>query len=109
MPLLQAEHPLNYLTIEGRSYKVHRNTEHYNAAEKEEGLIPWNGQHDTLIDRFDGRSLLDFYKDPDPAILRRNAANKTAQDIKLEDVRIIAVLQLQVSSGRRAIACKAPA
>lgn len=84
---VQAEHPLNYLTIEGRGCKVFRSNEHYNAVEKEEGLIAWNGQHDTTIDRFDGRSLLDFYREPDPAVLRRNAANKTAQEMKLEDVR----------------------
>jgi Alternative splicing regulator len=79
---------LNYLTIEGRPAKVHRSIEHYNAAEKEEGLIPWNGHPDIKIDRFDGRSLLDFYKEPDPKVIQHNAANKGHQELKLEEVSI---------------------
>lgn len=80
--LAQVEHPLNYLYMEGRSCKVHRNDDHYNAIEREEGLIPW--KPDVLIDRFDGRSMLDFYKDPDPSAWARP---KTPQEEKLEQVR----------------------
>lgn len=25
-------------------------------------MLPWNGKDDNLIDRFDGRALLDFYR-----------------------------------------------
>lgn len=25
-------------------------------------MLPWNGKEDNLIDRFDGRALLDFYR-----------------------------------------------
>ena len=79
---LQVEHPLNYLFIEGRPCKVHRSNEQYNALVKGEGLIPWNGNHENMIDRFDGRSLLDFYREYDPEMRRP----KTGQEGKLEQV-----------------------
>ena len=48
-----------------------------------EGMIPMNGQHDNLIDRFDGRALLDFYRDP----VNRQAKPKTEDELELEEVR----------------------
>jgi hypothetical protein len=38
---------------------------------------------DNMIDRFDGRSLLDFYRDPPPHIKKRE---RTAQEQRLEEV-----------------------
>ena len=34
-------------------------------------MIPWNGDGENLIDRFDGRALLDMYIDPDPRAKRQ--------------------------------------
>lgn len=48
-----------------------------------EGMIPMNGQHDNLIDRFDGRALLDFYRDP----VNRQVKAKTEDELELEEVR----------------------
>ena len=47
-------------------------------------MIPWNGQQDNLIDRFDGRALLDFYREPDPQARR---PQKTEDELELEEVR----------------------
>lgn len=47
-----------------------------------EGMIPMNGQHDNLIDRFDGRALLDFYRDP----VNRQGKTKTEDELELEEV-----------------------
>lgn len=84
--LLQAEDPLQTLVIAGQSCKVHRNSELHAANENGDGLIPWNGQQDNLIDRFDGRALLDFYRDP-PA--HRMDPPKGHDEMKLEEVRHI--------------------
>lgn len=32
----------------------------------EQGLVPWGAHPDVLIDRYDVRSLLDIYVEPDP-------------------------------------------
>ncbi len=76
------EHPLNYLTIEGRGSRIHRNPD--TAVAIEEGLIPWNGDAENLIDRFDARSLLDFYKDPPAG--GQQQRQRTPQEEKLQQV-----------------------
>lgn len=50
-----------------------------------EGMIPWNGQDDNLVDRFDGRTLLDFYQEPSSHVLNRP---KTDEETELEEVKI---------------------
>ena len=50
-----------------------------------EGMIPMNGQQDNLIDRFDGRALLDFYREP---VIGRQTKHKTEDELELEEVRI---------------------
>lgn len=43
-------------------------------------MLPWNGKEDNLIDRFDGRALLDFYRDAPP----RAPQPKTDDELELE-------------------------
>lgn len=74
---------MNLLRIDGRSCSVTVNEEQYHAVQNMEGMIPMNGQHDNLIDRFDGRALLDFYRDP----VNRQVSSKTEDDLELEEVR----------------------
>ena len=85
MTSLQAEQPLNLLRIDGRQCRVFNSTEQYHAIEAMDGMLAWNGQQDNMIDRFDGRALLDFYKEPDARM--RNRA-KTEDEIELEEVRM---------------------
>jgi hypothetical protein len=73
---------LDVLRIDGRPCKLIRNPEAYAAAEAREGMLAWNGDAENMIDRFDGRALLDFYKDPDP----RNKPQKTDDELELEEV-----------------------
>ena len=78
---MQAELPLNTLRIDARPAKLFRNTEQHRAVENMEGMLPWNGNHDNMIDRFDGRALLDFYRDPVPS-----KRQKTADEQMLDEV-----------------------
>ena len=73
---------MNLLRIDGRSCQTTINDEQYQAVENMEGMIPMNGQHDNLIDRFDGRALLDFYRDP----VNRQGKTKTEDELELEEV-----------------------
>lgn len=78
------EDPHQALTADGRSCRLHRSFEQHAALERGEGLIPWNGAVDNLIDRFDGRALLDFYRDPPPSVKNRARSH---QEQRLDDVR----------------------
>lgn len=82
--LLQAELPINLLRIDGRTCLVSVNDEQYHAVERMDGMIPMNGQQDNLIDRFDGRALLDFYREP---VTSKQARVKTEDELELEEVR----------------------
>eukprot|EP00850_Spirogloea_muscicola_P009403 SM000052S17795 [mRNA] locus=s52:680207:684370:- [translate_table: standard] len=55
----------------------------YQAAEAEQGLIPWNDKPDNLIDRFDGRALLDFIREYDSS--KRPVREPTDEEEELED------------------------
>ncbi len=79
---LQAETPENLLRVDGRSARLVRSQQCYLAAEAREGMFAWNGQEDNLIDRFDGRALLDFYREPDA----RSQRPKTEDELELDAV-----------------------
>lgn len=55
----------------------------YQATQDQQGLIPWNGKQDILIDRFDGRALLDFIRDSDSRRFR--VQEKTEEEEELEE------------------------
>lgn len=74
---------MNLLRVDGRPSKTTRSDEQYRAVESLEGMIPWNGRTDNLIDRFDGRALLDFYREPPPSSRRRP---KTDDEAELDEV-----------------------
>jgi arginine/serine-rich splicing factor 16 len=80
----QAENPLHALRLDGRAIKLRRNQEEsaYAAAETLASMIPWNGDTEKMIDRFDGRALLDFYKEPDP----RTQHQQSEAERELEEV-----------------------
>ena len=72
--------------MDARPARLIRNYDQYRAVENMEGMIPWNGNEDNLIDRFDGRALLDFYREPLPQ--RRQ---KTDEEEQLEEVCLLAI------------------
>ena len=45
------------------------------------GFLPWNGNADNLIDRFDGRALLDFYVEPDPSAAGRRKRSEEEEEL----------------------------
>ena len=80
---------MNTLRVDARPVKLFRNTEQFRAVESMEGMLPWNGNHDNMIDRFDGRALLDFYRDPVPS-----KRQKTADEQMLDEACIFGLLTL---------------
>lgn len=86
---VQAETSVSTLQIDGRSCRLFRNQQAHAAAEAREGLIPWNGDADNIIDRFDGRALLDFYRDPDELAKHQ----KSESELELDEVTACLCLQ----------------
>lgn len=52
-----------------------------------EGMLPWNGDQDNMIDRFDGRALLDFYRDPVPSKQRKTADEEMLDEVPPPSMR----------------------
>lgn len=80
----QADHPLHALRVDGRPCSLSRNDSYYYSVEHQEGLVPWDGNPDILIDRFDARALLDAYAlRPTPAGSRQQR-HLSSRDKQLE-------------------------
>ncbi|XP_008805278.1 CLK4-associating serine/arginine rich protein isoform X4 [Phoenix dactylifera] len=75
--------PQQSLQIVGSRCRVYRDDGLYQAAQDQQGLIPWNGKQDILIDRFDGRALLDFIRDSSSRPFR--VQEKTEEEEELEE------------------------
>ncbi|KMZ61734.1 putative Splicing factor, arginine/serine-rich [Zostera marina] len=75
--------PHQSLQVVGSKCRVHRDDGLFQAAEDQQGLIPWNGKLDILIDRFDGRALLDFIRDADSRRFRQQ--EKTLEEEEVEE------------------------
>lgn len=74
--------PQQSIQVIGSRSRVYRDDGLYQATEDQQGLIPWNGKQDVLIDRFDGRALLDFIREP---VKRLHAQKKSEEEEELEE------------------------
>ncbi|XP_062215430.1 uncharacterized protein LOC133915986 [Phragmites australis] len=75
--------PQQAIQVSGTRCRVHRDDALYQATEDQQGLIPWNGKQDILIDRFDGRALLDFIRDSSSRPFR--VQEKSDEEEELEE------------------------
>eukprot|EP00976_Prorocentrum_cordatum_P103744 1193589-Prorocentrum_minimum.AAC.2 len=73
--------PRQNLRVAGVRCKIYNDIVQHKAIEALEGGIPWNGHEDNIIDRFDGRALLDFYREP----VNRPPREKDEEEQELED------------------------
>ena len=55
---------MHLLRLDGRALRLHRNDAASYALGQGEGLVSWNGDPGNMIDRFDGRALLESYAEP---------------------------------------------
>ncbi|KAL0450346.1 UNVERIFIED_CONTAM: hypothetical protein Slati_1591000 [Sesamum latifolium] len=75
--------PQQSIQAVGTRCRIQRDDALYQATEDQQGLIPWNGKQDILIDRFDGRALLDFIRDSSSRRFR--VPEKTEEEEELEE------------------------
>ncbi|KAL4449357.1 hypothetical protein ABPG77_007001 [Micractinium sp. CCAP 211/92] len=81
----QADQPVHLLRLDGRAARLVKNDAAAYAVQHnpEQGLVPWGAHPDVLIDRYDVRSLLDIYVEPDPRVWRHR--QRSAQEVELEE------------------------
>ncbi|XP_015890143.1 uncharacterized protein LOC107424797 isoform X1 [Ziziphus jujuba] len=75
--------PQQSIQVIGSRCRMYRDDGLYQATQDQQGLIPWNGKQDILIDRFDGRALLDFIREPGSRHFR--AQEKSEEEEELEE------------------------
>ncbi|POO02804.1 Suppressor of white apricot N-terminal domain containing protein [Trema orientale] len=75
--------PQQSIQLVGTRCRMYRDDGLYQASEDQQGLIPWNGKQDVLIDRFDGRALLDFIRESGSRHFR--AQEKSEEEEELEE------------------------
>ncbi|KAB5547806.1 hypothetical protein DKX38_011212 [Salix brachista] len=73
--------PKQSIQLMGNRSRMYRDDGLYQATHDQQGLIPWNGKQDVLIDRFDGRALLDFIRESGT----RRAPQKSEEEEELEE------------------------
>ncbi|XP_024381418.1 uncharacterized protein [Physcomitrium patens] len=76
--------PHQTLRVVGTRCRVHHDATIYQATEDQQGLIPWNGKEDNLIDRFDGRALLDFIREYNSSGNHHLQRERTEEEEELE-------------------------
>eukprot|EP01099_Mayorella_cantabrigiensis_P006842 TRINITY_DN5849_c0_g1_i1.p1 TRINITY_DN5849_c0_g1~~TRINITY_DN5849_c0_g1_i1.p1 ORF type:complete len:195 (-),score=50.83 TRINITY_DN5849_c0_g1_i1:144-650(-) len=74
--------PIQTLRATGSSVKIFKDSAQYQNNENRENLMPWNGKQDVLIDRYDGRALLDYIA---PYDKKKNNYQMTEEEEELED------------------------
>ncbi|KAJ7944423.1 CLK4-associating serine/arginine rich protein [Quillaja saponaria] len=76
--------PQQSIQVIGSRCRTYRDDGLYQSTEDQQGLIPWNGKQDILIDRFDGRALLDFIRDTGSRHFR--VQEKSEEEEELEEL-----------------------
>lgn len=74
--------PTQFIQLHGRRCKIHLDPAVAAAAEAPATMMPWQGQKDNLIDRFDGRAHLDYL----PEIQRISSEENLSYD-ELKELR----------------------
>ncbi|KAG1052928.1 hypothetical protein G6F43_004960 [Rhizopus delemar] len=91
--------PQQLLRVIGSSLKLYPDAEQFYYHENPENLMAWQGNPDIKIDRFDGRSLLDFVPEPVQG-LKEN--NEDSDELNFERYRdLIEADRLNITEAER--------
>ncbi|KAL0833303.1 hypothetical protein Bca101_085192 [Brassica carinata] len=74
--------PIQSIQAVGSRYKIFRDDGLYQATEDQQGLIPWNGKQDVMIDRFDGRAMLDFVREAGSRSMRPHKKSEEEEEVE---------------------------
>uniref|UniRef100_A0A8D8BVV0 CLK4-associating serine/arginine rich protein n=1 Tax=Culex pipiens TaxID=7175 RepID=A0A8D8BVV0_CULPI len=87
--------PTQFLQVHGRKGKIHLDASVAAAAENPAIMMPWQGQKDNLIDRFDVRAHLDYIapvvsKPDQPATAEDDVLDMEERSMNYERYRVLA-------------------
>ncbi|KAM9325819.1 CLK4-associating serine/arginine rich protein [Gastrophryne carolinensis] len=85
--------PAQFLQVHGRSCKIHLDSAVALAAESPVNMMPWQGDPNNMIDRFDVRAHLDYIPEYKPPLLTTITPEQDADDRKCNYERYRGLVQ----------------
>uniref|UniRef100_A0A4W5JXS3 CLK4-associating serine/arginine rich protein n=1 Tax=Hucho hucho TaxID=62062 RepID=A0A4W5JXS3_9TELE len=90
--------PAQFLQVHGRAYKIHLDSAVALAAESPINMMPWQGDANNMIDRFDVRAHLDFIPTYTPPLLNTATPEQESEERKCNYERYRGLVQNDFAS-----------
>ncbi|XP_028652110.1 CLK4-associating serine/arginine rich protein isoform X1 [Erpetoichthys calabaricus] len=90
--------PAQFLQVHGRAYKIHLDPAVAMAAESPVNMMPWQGDANNMIDRFDVRAHLDYIPAYNPPLLTTITPEQEADERKCNYERYRGLVQNDFAS-----------
>nr|XP_023669412.1 CLK4-associating serine/arginine rich protein isoform X2 [Paramormyrops kingsleyae] len=90
--------PAQFLQVHGRAYKIHLDSAVALAAESPVNMMPWQGDTNNMIDRFDVRAHLDYIPTYTPPLLSTVPAEQESEERKCNYERYRGLVQNDFAS-----------
>lgn len=85
--------PTQFITVHARPAKIHLDPLIASQGDAPSNMMPWQGDKEVTIDRFDGRAHLDYLPDPPPALpgdnLEKDLSSREIREVNYERFRIL--------------------
>ncbi|XP_076846212.1 CLK4-associating serine/arginine rich protein isoform X2 [Brachyhypopomus gauderio] len=85
--------PAQFLQVHGRAYKIHLDSAVALAAESPVNMMPWQGDPNNMIDRFDVRAHLDYIPMYTPTLLSTTTPEQESEERKCNYERYRGLVQ----------------
>ncbi|KAK1900615.1 CLK4-associating serine/arginine rich protein [Dissostichus eleginoides] len=85
--------PAQFLQVHGRAYKIHLDPAVATAAESPINMMPWQGDANNMIDRFDVRAHLDYIPTYTPPLLSTSTPEQEMEERKCNYERYRGLVQ----------------
>uniref|UniRef100_A0A8U8AUU3 Uncharacterized protein n=1 Tax=Geospiza parvula TaxID=87175 RepID=A0A8U8AUU3_GEOPR len=100
-----AADPAQFLQVHGRACKVHLDSAVALAAESPVNMMPWQGDTNNMIDRFDVRAHLDFIPMYTPSLLSPTSPEQESDERKCNYERYRGLVQNDFAGISEGSAC----
>ncbi|KAA0714859.1 CLK4-associating serine/arginine rich protein [Triplophysa tibetana] len=90
--------PAQFLQVHGRAYKIHLDSAVALAAESPINMMPWQGDTNNMIDRFDVRAHLDYIPTYTPPLLNTTTPEQESEERKCNYERYRGLVQNDFAS-----------
>uniref|UniRef100_A0AAR2KP26 Suppressor of white apricot N-terminal domain-containing protein n=1 Tax=Pygocentrus nattereri TaxID=42514 RepID=A0AAR2KP26_PYGNA len=85
--------PAQFLQVHGRAYKIHLDSAVALAAESPVNMMPWQGDTNNMIDRFDVRAHLDYIPMYTPSLVNTSTPEQESEERKCNYERYRGLVQ----------------